>query len=919
MPNVFREGILGGIEKMTSKGKSTNRKRNFVGGNRLRFTVLAFAAAFLIVVGWSFSPSSIRDSKVSAAGSEGIGEATSEMLAYALNFKSASNFGVFGGHSVIDEGSTEFRGVVGSPDTVRGATKGSTTTGERSSGSMKLDAVHTDKVDVLEPLTDSQTDFAQAKRDLLDAFSAVDQLPCTEVSEANLDGQRFRPGVYCLPSSRLAGRMTVDANGDSNARFVFRVDGTFTADDASAIERIGDASATNVYIFARDAVSIGADANIEANVISRDSIRVGRGSTVSGKLMGVNGDVTTNSNIVAAGTGYIEICKSIFQNTNVISPGQIFTFTVSGIAGTIQVPAGGCSAPIKVASGNVTVTETVVADTAVVSIVTNPTNRLVSSNLPLRQAVIAVPDGEVNNQTVVTFTNQPTRTGTIEICKFALDTDVSGFFNFTVQGAPGQTFSVPVGFCSGPITVTILQSGNGPFTANVTELAQATFRLESVTTFPATALNSVTLDSGFDVNGVLLANNTNGGYANVALNIAGGAANQTTVRFFNRSIPGRLKVCKITADTVNIPIGTAFTFRIIGTAGPAPGMAGTQIDFDVLAGPAGQGGFCAFAPGNWVIGTPLFIGEVGISAANTTTLPLGLVATQAGLRISAITATTPFVSASAAATAFPALAGLSNPAFINVVAGFIGHGVITARNTTAEVTFTNFVYRPAILKLCKIAAAGVAVGTPFTFTIAPADPTTTWPFGNVVITVPAGSCTFVNGPFPANANFPGVGLFNFGTSIIVTENAAPGTSVLAITSTTLTGSTPVGTLIVDLLNRRGTMTLNQALLPNNLFNEILFTNGSSGSPTASNVSLSGRVVTSDGRGIRNATITVDGRLLRQAVSTVSNPFGYFRIDDLEAGGSYVVTVNSKQYRFASPSRLINLTDNLADLMFDATQ
>ncbi len=68
-----------------------------------------------------------------------------------------------------------------------------------------------------------------------------------------------------------------------------------------------------------------------------------------------------------------------------------------------------------------------------------------------------------------------------------------------------------------------------PFTAWVTELAKATYRLENVTTFPTSALNSWSPDIGFDANGQPLANNTNGGAANVNLNVAGGAANQTTV------------------------------------------------------------------------------------------------------------------------------------------------------------------------------------------------------------------------------------------------------------------------------------------------------------------------------------------------------------------------------------------------------
>ena len=153
--------------------------------------------------------------------------------------------------------------------------------------------------------------------------------------------------------------------------------------------------------------------------------------------------------------------------------------------------------------------------------------------------------------------------------------------------------------------------------------------------------------------------------------------------------------------------------------------------------------------------------------------------------------------------------------------------------------FTNFVYRPAILKLCKNAGPGVAVGTPFTFSIAPLDPLTTWPYPAGNITVQAGTCVFVNGPFPADANFPGVGLFNFGTSIIVTEAAAAGTAITWYYVADVdpdrrhdppNGPNFVGTLTVDIPNRRGTMTLNNVLgLPivnptNFYFNELTFTN-----------------------------------------------------------------------------------------------
>ncbi len=782
--------------------------------NKWRFTgYMALLPVITIALIWTFGSTSALPSVSAANSTDPENEATAEMFAFALNFRSAANLAVFGGNSVTDDGSSDFRGAVGSPGVIIGGPK---------------EAM-------------SSQEFAQARRDLLDSFSAVDQLPCTTVSNPDLSGQTFGPGVYCVGSATLAGRMTVDAGGAANSRFVFRVNGTFTAEDASSIVREGGAGASNVYFFSSDAAAIGADATIGGNVISRDSVRVGHGSTVSGKVFAINGDVVTNANIIGGASGYIEICKEIAGNVvGLISPGTIFNFTVDGVPGTILVPAGGCSPPIKVEAGNVTVTETAVANVAVVGITATPPDRLVNRNFGLQQAVVAVVEGDVTRQTVVTFTNQSTRTGVIEICKFAQDSEVNGFFNFTVQGAPGQ-ISVPVGFCSGPITVTTLQVGTSTFTTNVTELAKTNYRLDFVSTFPPIALNNVFPDAGFDANGALLTNNTNGGYANVTINVGSGPANQVTVRFFNRSLPGRIKVCKISADPVNIPFGTTFRFSIAGAGWNSPTQAlpfmAQAFSFDVLAGPASQGGFCAFAPGLWAVGQPVLVVENGISANNTTTLPLGLAATQAGLRISSITASTTFSPAPVNGINFTIP---TNPEFINPISG-IGYAAIPARNTTADIVFTNFIYRPAILKLCKFAGTGVAPGTPFTFSIAPVDTATTWTFPTAPIRVLAGTCVYVDGPFPGDPAFPGVRLFNFGTSIVVTEAAVAGTAVSAISSPTLipvpNPNPPnfVGTLTPDLANRRATLTLNQILFigsppTNYYFNELQFTNIAAAAP-----------------------------------------------------------------------------------------
>ena len=87
--------------------------------------------------------------------------------------------------------------------------------------------------------------------------------------------------------------------------------------------------------------------------------------------------------------------------------------------------------------------------------------------------------------------------------------------------------------------------------------------------------------------------------------------------------------------------------------------------------------------------------------------------------------------------------------------------------------------------------------------------------------------------------------------------------------------------------------------------------------TAAGVSLSGRVTTAWGAGIRNARVVISGNALPEARTVTTGSFGYFSFEGLTAGETYVVTVNSQRYTFQVPSRVITLVDNLTDFDFTA--
>lgn len=87
-------------------------------------------------------------------------------------------------------------------------------------------------------------------------------------------------------------------------------------------------------------------------------------------------------------------------------------------------------------------------------------------------------------------------------------------------------------------------------------------------------------------------------------------------------------------------------------------------------------------------------------------------------------------------------------------------------------------------------------------------------------------------------------------------------------------------------------------------------------PTAAEVSVSGRVLTSDGRGLRNSFLTLT-RSDGSVKTAMSNPFGYFRFTEVEAGDTYVLNVRGKGVRFVNDTQVLSVSDEITDLVFMA--
>ncbi|MBA3769324.1 MAG: carboxypeptidase regulatory-like domain-containing protein [Blastocatellia bacterium] len=82
-------------------------------------------------------------------------------------------------------------------------------------------------------------------------------------------------------------------------------------------------------------------------------------------------------------------------------------------------------------------------------------------------------------------------------------------------------------------------------------------------------------------------------------------------------------------------------------------------------------------------------------------------------------------------------------------------------------------------------------------------------------------------------------------------------------------------------------------------------------PTASNARIAGRV-TGNGVGVKGARVTV-ADANNNARNALTNNFGYYVVEDLEAGQTYVISVSSKRFRFSSQIR--SVTESISDLDF----
>jgi hypothetical protein len=263
----------------------------------------------------------------------------------SINLGSASAFAVLAGSAITNTGPTTATGTAGGD-------MGSDPT-PAFTGFGSIDTVGTKYV-VGSP---GIAAVATAKADLLLAYNQAVALTPTNFVTADLGGQTLTSGVYNSAASiGLTGTVTLDAQNNPEAVFVFQAGSTVLATAGSSVQLINGAQACHVFWQVGSSATFGAASNFAGHVLAYTAITTGAGATFRGSLLASNAAVTIDSN-----TFVNDACLAPAVIAPVVSPSPVVTPTPTATAtatATASVTPTPSESPTQTASSSPTPTQT---------------------------------------------------------------------------------------------------------------------------------------------------------------------------------------------------------------------------------------------------------------------------------------------------------------------------------------------------------------------------------------------------------------------------------------------------------------------------------------------------------------------------------------------------------------------------------
>jgi hypothetical protein len=195
----------------------------------------------------------------------------------------AASFAVLGGSTVTNTGSSVIDGNVG-------LSPGSSVTGFPP-GNVNDGSIHVDDA------VASGGELA-----LTAAYGDAASAASTATLTTDLASRTLTPGVYTAtslsPSIGLNGTLTLNAEGNANAVFIFQAASTLLVGSGSDVVLTGGAQACNVFWEVGSSATVGTGASFVGNILALDSITMDTGASLVGRALTQTAAVTLDSNVI---------------------------------------------------------------------------------------------------------------------------------------------------------------------------------------------------------------------------------------------------------------------------------------------------------------------------------------------------------------------------------------------------------------------------------------------------------------------------------------------------------------------------------------------------------------------------------------------------------------------------------------------
>jgi hypothetical protein len=143
---------------------------------------------------------------------------------------------------------------------------------------------------------------AQAKLDLAIAYDSAEGLTGAAFLPLEISGLTFNPGLYksATSVSLSLGNVTLDAQGNANAVFIFQVGSTLTTIGSTQMILAGGAQAKNIFWQVGSSATLGTYSVFKGTIMALASITVNTGVDLEGRALARTAAVTLDTNTIAA-------------------------------------------------------------------------------------------------------------------------------------------------------------------------------------------------------------------------------------------------------------------------------------------------------------------------------------------------------------------------------------------------------------------------------------------------------------------------------------------------------------------------------------------------------------------------------------------------------------------------------------------